>query len=107
MVTLLLVCALPRCDTARHEYAERWYHRARIKESRHDHLPASAPDLERWSPRSAPRAVDAAHARPVSREGAANDQAPRRRRRDPGRRPAAVSRTVPRSESRTDQRDLG
>src|SRR5262249_32455458 len=41
MVTLLLVCALPRCDTARHEYAERWYHRAPIKESRHDQLPAS------------------------------------------------------------------
>src|SRR5215467_11156338 len=84
-----------------------WYHPGRTKESRHDDLCSAAPALERRSPGSAPRALDAAHARRVAREGAAHDQASGRRRRDPRGRPAAISGAVPRPPRRTHQRDVG
>ena len=76
------------------------------KESRHGRICASALDLERWSPRSPPRALDAADAGEVPGPRAADGQAPRRRRRHPRRGPGALSRPVPRSPGRAEQRDV-
>ena len=69
-------------------------------------FPASAPALERRPSGSAPRALEPAHAGQVSRQRAAHDQAPGRRRRHPDRGSAALSRSLPRSPGGTDERDV-
>jgi hypothetical protein len=67
------------------------------KETRQDRTPAPTLPLERRPSGSSPGAVDVTRSREAPGQGATHDQAARRRRCDPRRGPAALSRPVSRS----------
>src|SRR5262245_15414695 len=88
------------------DYSPEGARRIAPRRRRHEHIDAAAPDLERWAPRSSPGVMDRADAGALLGPRAADHHAARRRRRDPRRGPAAVSRPVSRSPRGTDKRDV-